>query len=329
MGKERYDAIDGLRTIACVGIVMMHLLAVSSYELSGYIFARVIPSFTNFVYLFMTISAFGMCCGYFDRVLSGKIDLTDFYKKRYIRILPFFTTLIILDLIISFSKESLYEAIANVSLLYGFFPHDISVIGVGWFLGVVFAFYIIFPFYCVLIETKKRTWFVFAMSIVLNYILGRYFGVERKNIIYCLCYFVLGGLIYHYRAELCNISRNKKVISFALVIAAITVYYTVGFNTITMLLVSAALLIFALGKSKGLLLNRFTRFFGSVSMEVYLSHMVIFRVIEKLKLNRIIGNGLAQYCATVVMVLTGAVIFSVILKYILETVEKRISAKQP
>ena len=28
-------------------------------------------------------------------------------------------------------------------------------------------------------------------------------------------------------------------------------------------------------------------------MEIYLSHMVIFRVVEKLKLNRILGNG---YC---------------------------------
>lgn len=34
-GQDRYGAIDGLRTIACFGIVMMHMAANNSYEISG------------------------------------------------------------------------------------------------------------------------------------------------------------------------------------------------------------------------------------------------------------------------------------------------------
>lgn len=323
MKKKRYDAIDGLRTIACVGIVMMHILTNNDYELSGYFFEKVILSFTDFVFLFMTISAFGMCCGYFEKILSGDIDLTDFYKKRYIRILPFFTILVLLDVIMNFSQESLFEAIADVTLMYGFFPHNISVIGVGWFLGVVFAFYIIFPFFCVLIGTKRRAWLSLIVSIVLNYILLSYFEIERTNIVYCLCYFILGGLIFQYKTELYEWSKNKRLFSFATVIVTIVMYYMIGMNTLTMLLVSGSLLIFALGRDVGLLQNRVTHYFSTVSMEVYLSHMVIFRIIEKLKLNRMLGNGIVQYCFTVIIVLTGALVFSAVVKHLLDTVAKK------
>lgn len=32
--KKHYEAIDGLRTIACIGIVMMHIRANNSYTIN-------------------------------------------------------------------------------------------------------------------------------------------------------------------------------------------------------------------------------------------------------------------------------------------------------
>lgn len=156
MEKNHYGAIDGLRTIACIGIVMMHIEANNTYEISGFLYEQIIPSFTNFVFLFMVISAFGMCCGYFDRILNNQISLEDFYIKRYKKILPFFAILVLLDIGISRSKGALIEGFADITLLFGLFPNDIEVIGVGWFLGLIFAFYLIFPFFCVLVKNKKR-----------------------------------------------------------------------------------------------------------------------------------------------------------------------------
>ena len=89
MKKEHYGAIDGLRTIACIGIVLMHMAANNSYSISGFIYDSMIPSFTNFVFLFMTVSAFGMCCGYYERIINNKISFNDFYGKRFKKILPF------------------------------------------------------------------------------------------------------------------------------------------------------------------------------------------------------------------------------------------------
>ena len=108
-GKKTYYGIDWLRAIACIGIALMHIRANSTYQVSGFLYNKVIPSLTDFVYLFMAISAFGMCCGYYEKVMSGRVNWTDFYMKRYIKILPFFAVLIVIDLVMSFSTNSLLE----------------------------------------------------------------------------------------------------------------------------------------------------------------------------------------------------------------------------
>lgn len=43
--------------------------------------------------------------------------------------------------------------------------------------------------------------------------------------------------------------------------------------------------------------------------------MVIFRVIEKLGINRMIGNGQLQYAVTVVLVLAGSTVFAVVMQF--------------
>lgn len=329
MEKKRYGAIDGLRTIACIGIVMMHVRANNAYEISGFVYDEIIASFTNFVFLFMVISAFGMCCGYLDKMLNNQISLEDFYAKRYHRILPFFAALVLLDVVMSPSKATLVEGIADITLLFGLFPNNISVIGVGWFLGLIFAFYLIFPFYCVLIKSRKCAWTAFGVSVLMNYIFSSYFGIGRTNIVYCLPYLIAGGLVYLYRNELEQVGRKCWWGVLSGVIVCAILYYAIGENTITMLMISVALLIYALGNFclGGVLQNRFTSFFSAISMEVYLSHMVMFRVIEKLRINTMFGNGWTQYVITVILTVCGAMVFSVLLRKILEIVGRIVVQK--
>lgn len=324
MEKRHYGAIDGLRMIAAFGIVMMHIRANSNYEISGYVYNIIIPSFTNFVFLFMTVSAFGMCCGYYEKMLKNQVNLTEFYGKRFKKILPFFGALVLLDIIMSPSVASFYEGFADLTLLFGFLQKSISVIGVGWFLGLVFIFYLIFPFFSVLIENKKRAWMAFAVSLLYNFACVNYFEVGRTNILYSACFFLAGGLIYLYREE---IAKLDQWIAIGIVGCTVVLYYLIGGNAMTCLLVSCTLLIYAIIKRGGVLENRVTKFFSGISMEIYLSHMVIFRVVEKLKLNRILGNGWLQYVVTSVLVISGATVFAVVMQKIInksmEIVNKR------
>ncbi|MCF0247918.1 MAG: acyltransferase [Synergistes sp.] len=322
--QKHYPAIDGLRTIAAFGIAMMHIAANTRYDIHGFIYETVIHSFTNFVFLFMTISAFGMCCGYYDKILNSTISVSDFYGKRYKKIWPFFAALVLLDLIISRSTDALFEAFADLTLLFGFLPGcgNITVIGVAWFLGLIFVFYISFPFFCWLIENKRRAWFMFVLSLVWTFACADYFDVRRTNILYCGCFFLAGGIIFLYRDAAEKLNKQLVLLS---VILAVSAYYITGENFITALLVSCTLLLYSIVAKVGVLANRFTKFFGGISMEIYLSHMVMFRVVEKLRLTTILGDGRIQYLFTVFIVLLCTSLFAVIMKRIIRNVTSKIS----
>ena len=323
MEKKHYGAIDGLRAIAAIGIVMMHMGVNNNYEIGGYIYNKIIPSFTKFVFLFMVISAFGMCCGYYEKILKNEITLEKFYVKRFKKILPFFALLVFVDLIMSPSIESLYEAFADLTLMFGFLPNagNISVIGVGWFLGLIFVFYICFPFYCVLIQNKKRAWIAFVISVIYNLIGSNYFEINRTNILYSACFFIAGGLVYLYRNE---ISKIKAWQILSVMSITIVVYYLLNGNVFMCLLVSVVMLLYAITSNVKVLDNKIAKFLSGISMEIYLCHMMVFRILQKMKITNIFGNGWIQYFITVILTLIGAIIFAIIVRKVFEVVESKI-----
>ena len=295
MEKEHYGAIDGLRTIGCMGIVLMHIAA----------------------------------SGYYERVIKNKVSFNDFYGKRFRKILPFFGLLVLLDIVVSPSADALYEAFADLTLLFGFLPGagNISVIGVGWFLGLIFVFYICFPFFCVLLQTRRRAWMAFAVSLIYNFVCTVYFDVGRSNILYSGCYFLAGGLIYLYRGELL---KGNRWIGLGAAAASAVLYYVLGGNTAGCLLVSVCWLAYAIicagggtARKSYLLENKITNFISGISMEIYLSHMVIFRVVEKLGLNRSIGNGWTQYMFTALAVLCGTIVFAAVMQKLIGLAERK------
>lgn len=336
MGK-RYDAIDGLRTIGTIGILMMHIRGNNHYEIKGGWYEDIIPLFTNFVFLFMIISAFTMCCGYFEKLNEGTIRLEYFYKKRFARIWPYFALLVILDLITSPSKENLYESFADLTLAFGLLPNaNISVIGVGWFLGVVFLFYMMFPFFVFLIGNQKRAWFSFLTSLFFHYICGVYFFneghvissfSERTNIVYCAPYFFVGGLIYLYRSQLEKWAEIYRWTIFCIMTILMIVYCKTKDSIVIMLPTFSFMLIYSLGRKRKILCNRVTHFIGDLSLEIYLSHMVMFRIIEKIGFNVLLGNGVAQYILTVVLDICMTIIFSIFIKFIFEITCKKLLRK--
>ena len=320
---DRYEGIDGLKAYAIIGIALMHVLANGEYRIGGFVFERLIPSFTNLVFLFMMVSGFGMCCGYYQKIVDQKISVEDFYKKRYIKIWPYFALLCALDFVISPSTEPLFEVIANLTLCQGLLPNaKISVIGVSWTLAVIFVFYMLFPFFCFLIGNKKRAWRVAVVALVFNWLCANYFKAGRTNIVYDAIYFIVGGLIFLYRKELAEFASKHKVIAGAILLIATVAYFALGGNTLTMLFFCVAALVYTLGCNRGgVLVNPVAKFLGGICFEIYLCHMVIYRVLEKLHLVHLFENGLLAYIFTAVAVICGSVVFSVCAKWFLNKVE--------
>lgn len=94
-----------------------------------------------------------------------------------------------------------------------------------------------------------------------------------------------------------------------------------GGNTLTMLFFCVAALVDTLGCNQGGLVNPVAKFLGSISFEIYLCHMVIYRVFEKLHLIHLFGDGLLAYIFTAVAIICGSVVFSACAKWFLNKIE--------
>ena len=158
-----------MRAYAAIAILAMHVLENSEYTGIASIVSTKVDLLKWLIYLFMIISGFSLCCGYYERILHQSISIVEFYKKRYKKILPFFALLVFMDCMMNLSLNSVIEGIADITLVYALLPNaSISVLGVGWFLGIVFLFYMIFPFYCFWMRSKKNAWLTFAVCVFYN-----------------------------------------------------------------------------------------------------------------------------------------------------------------
>ena len=317
---NHYPGLDVARVVAIVGIVLMHVLSNGEYGLKGFLFEKIIGTAGNFTILFMMVSAFGMCCGYYEKFRNRTIDMERFYKRRYEKLWPFFALLCILDVVISPSKNSLYEVFANFTLVQGLLPNpQISVVGVSWTLAVIFVFYLLFPFFCFLLGTKQRAWAGLIIAGIYNVLCQLYFFdeqhilnnfIERENILYSAVFFMAGGLIYLYREKLSNL---KSVPAISLACAAV-VYYFLNQNDLVMTFFSVTIIAFAITRSGKIGSGKLVKWLSSISFEVYLSHMMIYRILEKLKVNHLFGINAVSYGFTAALTLAGAVAFSYVAK---------------
>lgn len=359
---ERYNSLNGLRALAALGILLMHYQANIGTDVNeslrshGLLYSEIIPFFTQFVYMFFIVSAFSMCCGYFNRfrmsdvrmgadnktVMMSTFDTSRFYSKRYSRIWPFFALLVFLDFVMKPSWSEFCQAFADLTLAFNLLPNpDIEVIGVGWFLGVVFLFYMIFPWFVFLLANRVRAWLVMAVAIAFHVILVRYFltcefctesqiNAPRHNIVYSFPFFMAGGLIFIYKERLKNVfaHRLRRLLLLAVTVIMTGIVFTpcspsfFGEAILYLLVVFILWVVYAVTGGIGVagfkfLDNNVMRFLSNISMEIYLCHMVIFRVIEKVRLDEYIHSRHLLYwvyCLTGILL---AIVFSYTVKNII------------
>lgn len=281
----------------------------------------IISSLGMFVLLFMIISAFSMCCGYYEKVKNNFISPKAFYGRRAKRILPFFALMTIIDILFEHNISSICEGFSNITLFFNFFQKEIKVIGVGWFIGIVCVFYMLFPCFVALMDNKKRAIVVTVISIILTAIAVDYFKINyRENFSLYFPFFTIGGLIYLYRRDIIKIV-SKNYYLFLLVCITITcLYFIINVRDslalrMMQLLMFSMWVCFGIAKPNKFLSNKIMNFISGVSMEVYLSHMMFFRIVQKCELDGIIPNSSLNYIFIFTLTLLGAIIFSYFVKY--------------
>ncbi len=111
--KIYYENIDCLRTLSCFGIIGMHVRADTEYQISSYIYNTIIASWTWLVYLFLIISGFSMCCGYYKQIAEGTLDIESFYSRRFKKTVPFFACLIVFAVIVIIRLKQYLKVLWN------------------------------------------------------------------------------------------------------------------------------------------------------------------------------------------------------------------------
>lgn len=322
MGKK-YDSLNGMRAYAAIAILAMHVLENSEYTGIASIVSTKVDLLKWLIYLFMIISGFSLCCGYYERILHQSISIVEFYKKRYKKILPFFALLVFMDCMMNLSLNSVIEGIADITLVYALLPNaSISVLGVGWFLGIVFLFYMIFPFYCFWMRSKKNAWLTFAVCVFYNlseqlYFLDSSHVVEgyqsHTNFLFCSVFFCAGGLIYLYRNEF-MVYVKKYRYGYLLVILLMTIASFYAWPQISglvepfvCLIVFSLWIIYAISVESIVLNNKWVTFISGISLEIYLCHMFVYRILEKMHILYILGRGYLAYVSMVFVTLFGSI----------------------
>ncbi|MCX7511738.1 acyltransferase family protein [Levilactobacillus brevis] len=320
-----YDGVNGLKVFGCFAIIIMHNLVNANIRLNP-IANMVIRSWTNLVFLFFIVSAFGLCCGYYERFHSGKVNLEYFYRRRYGKIVPFFFFLLLIAFLIQHTKENIFEELMESTLLFGFLPNNhLQTMGISWTLGVIFAFYLIFPFFTVVVSNKIRIWSALVISLIIDGLCDVYFFtnkfvsgnfVAKYTFIYCFPFFIIGGLIYIYRDIIIEYVQKYWLISLFLVGLVIVSYFIlpnsfagISVFNIKQVLMNATLSILAIGSSGKNFKGKVIKYFSGISMEMYLAQMVVFDLLLRLGIDKWFGDSWLSLITLTIIEILSLVIF--------------------
>ena len=83
-----------------------------------------------------------------------------------------------------------------------------------------------------------------------------------------------------------------------------------------------AVISYGISAKKGILTSKIMRYFGSISMEIYLAHMVIYRFLEKIGLIGKLDESILSYVVVICLVMIGLLIMITIYQYGVKAIKK-------
>jgi peptidoglycan/LPS O-acetylase OafA/YrhL len=180
MKVSRIPAIDGLRTMAVLGVLWAHVWGFFNnipWKI-GVDLNRIISFGRNGVDLFFVISGFCMYLMYGSKIARfSKDSFLDFLKRRWFRIAPAFYILIAVEslrLLITDGKFPAQEFFYHLFFINIFLPKNLFS-PIYWSLATEFHFYLIFPFLFLFLKNQgellKRVLIGILICIVFRFFL--------------------------------------------------------------------------------------------------------------------------------------------------------------
>jgi peptidoglycan/LPS O-acetylase OafA/YrhL len=313
METGKLDCIDALRGIAALSIFIYHIYVTTGIYPIQIIPERFIGLTLAGIPLFFILSAFTLYSS-LDNRAGEKRKFFKFYLRRFFRIAPLFYLLLIIvvldSLIMQKTVPSWQDIVVNFTFTNNLVPqYSMSLFSDGWTVGVEMLFYLVLPLVFIKVNSIGRSIVLFIgiywLSKEIRRLLGAIIGenimmstnYDFYNFSHWAYIFPLGVICYliyklylpkmrsEYRAPAAfSMLLLSLVILFVfinnlpLTLALSDLYEPLGILTRWQAMSSVAFVLLILSLSLNpnrLIVNRFTRFFGTISYSLYLIHPFI------------------------------------------------------
>lgn len=307
---KRLESIDELRGISICAIVISHL------GITGLPFSiqSVIDFCSNFVILLFMISSFLTFLS-FEKCEINSIN--DYIKYIFHNVKKIYGLYFIALLISTFLggnsywlgneyKISITNLISHILLIFGFVPHySNSIIGIEWYIGTLFIFYLIAPLLKKIINNKNKSIFNFVFSMIISTVICHYLYIYTSDMMdsyiyanyYCkFCIIAMypaisAGILAYYIYKEVNLDKSYSYLFF-IVFIVLLVLYILGYsdlllvNNISFLSIMFLFLIISLISINAKTGNKVFAFIGKKSLPIYLFHFMIINKISSMINNK-------------------------------------------
>lgn len=174
--KQKYEHIQLLRALACIGVFITHLAPRLGATGKA---AWLANQGAAGVYLFFVLSGYLACC---DRKLptAGKKELLTYYKKRLVRILPLYYGVILYNILLHglILKDIPADPQGLYWLRYFFLTNSVipasndfwGNLSATWTISLFMAFYLLVPVFVRLIRGCTSAFFCYVLALILRYL---------------------------------------------------------------------------------------------------------------------------------------------------------------
>lgn len=344
--ENRLDYLDALRGFAALWVVAVHTALVPGPSL-------IIPSWLQpfvlsgsmGVELFFAVSAFSLCIAMVKHAKEPR-PILGFTIRRFFRIAPLFYIMLLVMLAWSpFNQNwSVFEVIGNILFVFNFVPGwQPSIVWAGWTIGIEMPFYVIFPilfykirnltaaitlfFACVVLAEIVRLIAVYLLSDPNTYMM---YSVFNKMPVFAC------GFIAYFALPILKNRPDHKEIGRLLLVFSVFCFFMIVANRIALFEsyhwrgIMFCALIIGLGLNPiTSIVNRATRYIGSISYSIYLTHMPVLLALNPLsrKIEELETSHTVSYLIILFTTISGSIIVSSVVYRFLEVPSNNIGRK--
>ena len=317
MKNEKIGYIDALKGLAIIGITVAHS---GANLIDGWV-GRLSCLGPTTVVIFLIFSGMLTMMSldkHFGKEHITYKSLLNWYKARLIRLLPLFYIALTLSLLTgSWSQYwlgedkpvTLMNVLAHVFLVHGFFPHYVnSLMGLEWYVGVLFIFILISPLLYRFINTWWKAIMLLLVVFFANPLIESYMfnhmPIMEDSIVYVgyiystgpfpnFTFFAFGIVMFFLYKKLSTVKLDDKkrtVISYSLLFLSLALIviqylYVILGEPLSMnesyALIYSLIIISQMVRPSPIIDNAFFRLFGKYSYGIYLFQYIVFNMYDR------------------------------------------------